>query len=58
MLVFFLAIQVSCITSTNSVPFYSTMLGVDMGVFLAQLWKSPIHNHLDSPPLEPLLNHG
>lgn len=28
---------------------YSTMGGVKMGVFLAQLWEPPIHNHFDSP---------
>ena len=28
---------------------YSTMGGAMMGVFLAQLWEPPIHNHFDSP---------
>ena len=55
---FSLIIQVLCITSTNSVPFYSTVFGANIRVFLVQLQESPIHNCLDSPLVEPLLNHG
>ena len=30
---------------------------MDTGVFLAQLQESPIRSHLDSPLVEPLVNH-